>query len=138
MLVTMRTGYGLRVNGRNRLVIPGQTVTVPDGEAMELIAQGLAVLAVAAPQAEREDPGTGIYPPEDRKPAEAQETPAENEDDLQAMTVSQLKVMVADLGLDASGLKRKQDLIDLIRSAEDDTVEDGETPPTLGAEAPVV
>ena len=126
MLVKLYTGFGQRINGRNRLLLPGETVDLPDAEAGELISLGLAVRIETAPDwsgTETEDvPDPG-------------DTPT-----LEEMTVAQLKVMALDLGLDISDCRRKQDLIDRIAGEDgmEDGVEDGEEPPELGAEAPVV
>lgn len=63
---------------------------------------------------------------------------------LSAMTNAQLKKLAEDMGLDTSKCKRKADFIDLITAEEvivpetDDTENDGELPPELSAEAPVV
>lgn len=122
MLVKLYTGCGLRINGRNRLVPPGETAELPEDEARELISRGLAA-AVEAPPAWEE-------PDRDNVPA-AGGAPV-----LEEMTVAQLKVMALDLGLDISDCRRKQDLID--RISGEDGVEDGEAPPELGAEAPVL
>ncbi len=55
------------------------------------------------------------------------------------MTVAQLKAVAAGMELDISDCRRKQELIQRIREAGDaDAVEDGEAPPSLNAEAPVV
>ena len=147
MFVKLYTGYGLRVTHRGRdgkekvrtkLLMPGQVVDLPHDEAMELIGRNLAVLETAGPVADVPEAEEGNDTPTGEKPAEGQETADTEPDDLQGMTVAQLKVMAADLGLNASDCKRKQDLIDLIREADADAVEDGEAPPDLGAEAPVV
>lgn len=122
MLVKLYTGYGLRVNGRNRLLPPGETADLPKDKAEELISRGLASRIETAP----DWAGT-----ETEAAPRSGKTPA-----LEDMTVAQLKVMALDLGLDISDCRRKQDLID--RIAGEEGVEDGEAPPELGAEAPVL
>lgn len=122
MLVKLNTGYGLRLNGRNRLIRPGETADLPEDEARELISRELAE-PCSAPPAWTE--------PEQEESSAPGEAPA-----LEEMTVAQLKTMALDLGLDVSDCRRKQDLID--RIAGEDGVEDGEEPPELGAEAPVL
>lgn len=122
MFVKLHTGYGLRISGRNRLIRPGETAELPEDEARELISRELAEPCDAPP--------AWAEPEQEENPA-AGESPA-----LEDMTVAQLKAMALDLGLDVSDCRRKQDLID--RIAGEDGVEDGEEPPELGAEAPVL
>lgn len=137
MCVTLKTGYGIRENGRNRLAVPGQTVNLPDSEATELIARGLAVPAAGGPLADAECGTPGTYPSEGGKPVEAVETGHLDHDQLQSMTLAELKKLAEEMGLYAHDLRKKSDVIALI-TAKAVEVEDGDTPPDIGAEGPVV
>jgi len=46
-------GYGLKINGRNRLVLAGQTAELPDDEAARLLSLGVAVDADPVVTAEK-------------------------------------------------------------------------------------
>ncbi len=132
-------------NGRGgvRVIDRGQFCCVDDAEADRLVAIGVAVLAVATPQETQCETGTGGNAPNE----EAQQKDTASHLDvgqLSAMTNAQLKRLAEDMALDASKCRVKNDYVALISAAEvagseeSDTVEDGEQPPELGAEAPVV
>lgn len=110
--------------------------------AERLIAGGIAVeyvpSAVATALQDAEDSGEGKNLSDGEKPVEGTEGANLDPDQLQGMTVAELKRLADDMGLDASDCKKKEDYIVLI-SAEDVYAEDdGKAPPELGAEAPVV
>ena len=138
MLVTMKTGYGLREKGRNRLAVPGQTVQLPYEEAMELINRGLAVPASGGPLADEERDTPCNYHPEEGQPAEAVETDHLDTADLNSINFADLKKLAEDMGLDVSACRKKVDVIALITAVDVSAPDDGEALPTVGAEGPVV
>ena len=116
-----------------------------DGEAQRLIDMGAVVKAiewhpmpVAMPLGDdsASDPGKNLDDGETA--AEGQETAHLDPDQLQSMTLAELKKLAEDMGLDASDLRKKANVIDLITAEDVDVVDDGEAPPDLNAEAPVV
>lgn len=68
---------------------------------------------------------------------EGQETAHLDPDQLQSMTLAELKKLAEEMGLYAHDLRKKSDVIALI-TAKAVEVEDGDTPPDIGAEGPVV
>ena len=143
-------GYGLRVVSlmgvSTRLVTMGETCEVDREEAERLAFLGLAEIvgeeAVATPADGAEAPGTSGDMPYEDGAQSGDMTATLDPDQLDTLTVAQLRTLAADMGLDASGCKRKAELVKLISAAPvapgpDEAVEDGETPPALNAEAPV-
>lgn len=138
-------GYGLpRPHGGKRLILAGQTVALNDTEAERLIALGHA-----APVATEE---CADFVAEQGANTSAQKASKEpligslDPEQLATMTKANLKKLAEDMGLDTSGCNVKADYVALI-SAEgfpvdddegEDAVDDGDAPPDLGAEAPVV
>lgn len=142
-------GYGLKVPAetgiRTKLILRGEVCELPDGEAAELIAANMAVPVVATPQESADITGTGENTPAPKTPQEGVLDP----DQLKTMTVAQLKQLAEDMGLDTAACKKKAELIERITAEsviiekeeqpeEDEAEDDGEAPPELGAEAPVV
>ena len=116
-----------------------------DGEAQRLIDMGAVVEAtaghpapVATPPGDDPDPASGKNLSDGENAPEGQETARLDPDQLQSMTLAELKKLAEDMGLDASELRKKSDVIDLITAEDVYAVEDGEAPPDLNAEAPVV
>lgn len=127
----------------------GQTCEVSDAEAARLVSLGVAAMAVATLQEGQTAPEAGENTPEGDN---AQEGAVGHLDagQLSSMTNAQLKQLAEDMGLDVTKCKKKADFIELITAEEvivptdgeegeeeDDTVDDGELPPDLEAEAPV-
>ena len=127
----------------------GETCEVDDQEAARLVSIGVASVAVATAQ-------------ETQAESEASEDMSERSDtqsgvvgrldanQLLAWTNAQLEQLAEDMGLDVSKCKKKSDYIELITSEDviihsdcvdggddEDTIDDGELPPNLEAEAPV-
>lgn len=147
MTVKLLTGYGLRItyrgqNGkekvRTKLLMPGDVADLPDNEAMELIDLGKAIPEVATFHGDDPAPAPGKNLSEGEMATEGQETARLDPDQLQSMTLAELKKLAEDMGLDTSDLRKKSDVIDLITAEDVYAVEDGEAPPDLNAEAPVV
>ncbi len=133
ILIT-RGSYGMD-NGRGGVTVVhrGHTCEVEDGEASRLIDLGVATPAGDAPRS-----GPGKDPGHGGDAAEGEETAHPDLARLQSMTLAELKKLAEDMDLDASDLRKKADVIDLITAESVYAVDDGETPPDLDAEAPVV
>lgn len=58
-------------------------------------------------------------------------------DSLMTMTRANMEKLAADLGIDVSKCKNKSEIASLLAEVELDADEESETPPDLGAEAPV-
>ena len=142
-------GYGLKVPAetgiRTKLILRGEVCELPDGEAAELIVANMAAPVVATSQESADITWAGENTPAPKTPQEGVPDPEQ----LKTMTVALLKQFAEDMGLDAAACKRKAELIDMITAEhvlteegeppEDDEAEDdGEAPPDLSAEAPVV
>lgn len=131
--------YSASVQIKTRLDPPFE---VEDSEAERLIASGnveaVPLSDVATPLCDEAEPEAGKNLPEGENAAEDQAEAHLDPDQLEGLTVAQLKVMAFDMGLDISGCKKKADLVALIAAEAVDAVEDGEAPPDLGVEAPVV
>ena len=129
--------YGARIDGKHSVIDKGQTVDVHEDEAAYLVEAGVAVV-VKEPVLNESAPGTD----KDDGSVDDVVTGKLDEKDLQEMTVSQLKKLAADCGLKVGrDLRTKEKLIKALAGltvsapAEED---DGEEPPSLGAEAPVI
>ena len=146
-----------------KLIDCGQTCEVDDAEAERLIALGVAAPVVATPQEPQAETGTGENTPAPETPQEPLSGSLDPEQ-LSTMTNADLKKLAEDLGLDTAKLRVKADFVAAISAVEfpveddpdededgadddadgddededEDTVEDGEAPPDLKAEAPVV
>lgn len=124
----------------------GQTCELPDAEAARLVAFGVATMVVATLQEGQTMPKAGENTPSGNN-AQENSTGHLDAKQLSSMTNAQLKQLAEDMGLDAAKCKKKADYIELITAEEvivppdgeeyDDTVDDGELPPDLQAEAPV-
>lgn len=142
-------GYGLKVPAetgiRTKLILRGEVCELPDSEAAELIAANMAVPVVATPQ----ERGDGIRAGENTPAAKTPQEGFLDPEQLKTMTVAQLKQLAEDMGLDSTACKKKAELIERITAESviieeeeqpegNEDEEDGEAPPELGAEAPVV
>ncbi len=135
--------------GRVRLIDCGQTCEVEDAEEERLIDLRVAQEVVATPK-EREEPIKAGENTPDASDAQEGITGHLDPEELSNWTVAQLKQLAEDMELDTSKCRVKADYVALISEAEvsvpaedeadeeDDTVDDGELPPDLEAEAPVV
>lgn len=101
-------------------------------------AEGTPTGAVATPLGGELSSAPGENLSDGENAPEGQETARLDPDQLQSMTLAELKKLAEDMGLDASELRKKSDVIDLITAEDVYAVEDGEAPPDLNAEAPVV
>lgn len=131
----------------------GETCEVDDAEADRLVALGVAAVVAAAPQAAADEDEACGDTAATETPSEGDDAPLDAEQ-LSAMTNAKLEQMAKELGLDTSKCKKKADYVELIISAEaadedeeededieeedEEPVDDGEAPPDLSAEAPVV
>ena len=102
------------------------------------IAEAVVLSDVATPLCDEAEPGAGENLPYVVISSEGQEEAHLDPGQLEGMTVAQLKIMATDMGLDISGCKKKSEIIDLITAEGVEAEEDGEAPPDLSAEAPVV
>lgn len=130
-----------------KLIERGSTCKVDEAEAQRLVALGVAAIVSEAgetPVATASAPETGVAPCSDIPSAEnGAESDAEahlDAEQLQELTVAQLKVLAEEMGIAAAKLKKKDDLIAAIIAA---SVEPGEEAaegelPDLSAAAPVV
>ncbi len=131
--------------GSVKLIDCGQTCEVEDAEAERLIALRVAQEVVATPQEHEELIEAGENTP-DASDAQEGITVSLDPEELSTWTVASLKRLAADMGLDTSKCRVKADYVELISAEEfpvdpeddDDAVDDGELPPDLEAEAPVV
>ena len=118
-----------------------------------LVSRGVAEYA-------QDGPADGVATPQDREyaPGAGKDAPAGEDaqdgvtgrldaEQLAAMTNAQLQALAGDMGLDASKCRKKADYIKLITAEEiivpfggegDDPVDDGDLPPVLNAEEPVI
>lgn len=125
---------------------------VPEAEAQRLYALGVArpaqempAPAVATPSADEDADGVGVNPPENENGTEGAEAARLDPEQLQTLTNAKLRELAEEMGIDTAKLKNKAQLIAAITDipledaiSEDDGVDDGEAPPEIGAEAPVV
>lgn len=102
------------------------------------IAEEVALPDAAGPLWGDAEPEAGENLPDGETPSEGQEEAHLDPGQLEGMTVAQLKILATDMGLDISGCKKKSEIIDLINAEGVEAEEDGEAPPDLSAEAPVV
>lgn len=115
MFVTIVSGgYGLRNGARTKLISRGQTIELPEHDAKELIALGVAAYA----------PGKWV-PSTDDAPVYGHL----DYDQLMTMKLDKLKKLAGEMGLDTKGMKSKADFANAISGVE---VEAGED---LGEEA---
>lgn len=118
----------------------------PSEVEKRLVALGVAVFctdspgeAVATPAESGDAPDAGENPPEDESGAEGAETARLGPGQLQALTNAKLRELAEDMGIDAGKLKTKAQLIEAIAAVDVVPGEpDGEAPPELAPEAPVL
>lgn len=102
--------------------------------AQESGAEGVATLPAGA-----DDTGTGENPPQSENAAEGAESAHLDPGQLSELTNAKLRELAEDMGIDTAPLKTKAQLIEAITAEEViPGEEDGEAPPSLDAEAPVV
>lgn len=152
--------YGHRPAGTHRIrpIMAGDTVYVPDTEADRLVCIGVAEMipqaaepaceGVATPQEGQAEGEHGIGKDAETLFGEAQAEGGTastlDPEQLKALTNAKLRELAEAMGISTARLKNKAELIDAITSVqvipgpEEESVEDGEQPPTLCAEAPVV
>lgn len=139
--------YGMNVNGRIKAIRSGQICEVSKEEAARLVGLGVAVYVKEPVLMAETPPGddavneTGDTPEAEENDATDDLIPAHlDEDDLREMPFDQLKKLAADCGLQVGKLKSRENIVKALAeqecfvSAEDD----GEEPPAMDAEAPVV
>lgn len=102
------------------------------------IAEAVALSDVATPLWDEAEPEAGENLPDCEMLAEGQEEGHMDRNQLEAMSIGQLKTLAFDMGVNVSGCKRKSDVIDRIVSEAVVVEDDDEALPDLGAEAPVV
>lgn len=139
------------ISGSTR--IGKRTYTPADGffEAAPEVEQRLVLLGVAEYDAETVSepvatdaaPASGDTPcvdmPSEENGAERDTEAHLDAEQLQALTVAQLKAMAEEMGIATAKLKKKDDLIAAIIAVPVEPGEaDGDMLPTLGAEGPVV
>jgi len=154
-------GYGYKAGNLHKLAMRGDVVDIPDDEAKLLIESGNADLAadVRLPQAAGGVPVTasaaaGVNTPVETNAATGQESGEGAHlapERLQAMTNAELKKLAESMGIDTTKLRTKAQLVAAIanvpledaiceptENGDEDDISDGELPPDLRAEAPIV
>lgn len=147
--------YGYRPEG-SKHPIPidrGGTCEVSEEEAQRLFALRVARPAVETPSPAVATPPTGedgggasVDPSSDGKDAEDAESACLDPEQLKTLTNAKLAELAKEMGIDTAKLKTKAQLIAAITDVpledaiaeNDDGVDDGEVPPVLTPEAPVV
>lgn len=147
--------YGYRPEG-SRHPIPidrGGICEVTEEEAQRLFALNVArpaaempAPAVATPPAGDDGGRAGADPYNDGEGAEGAESARLDPEQLKTLTNAKLTELARDMGIDTTKLKTKAQLIAAITDVpledaiteDDDGVDDGEAPPVLTPEAPVV
>ena len=138
--------YGMNVNGYVKVVRKQQTCTVPEKEAARLVSLGVAEY-VKEPVLMAETPPVGDAVYETGDTPEAEEDDATglipghlDTEDLKKMPFDQLKKLAADCGLQVGKLKSRENIVNALAEMESyvSAEEDGEEPPAMEAEAPVV
>lgn len=152
--------YGHRPEGTHRIrpVMAGDTVSVPDAEAQRLVSIGVAEIIPQAAEPAREgvatlqegpaegEPSIGMGPEMRCGEANAEGGTASTSDleQLKVLTNAKLRELAEVMGIPTAKLKNKTELIQAITAAqaipgpEDESVEDGDQPPELCAEVPVL
>ena len=138
-------------DGEFKVVRRGQTATIAEDEAAELVGLGVAVYTkepVLVNKTPKNDVAedADIVPEEKSEPAESAPeglgTPDGIEshldaEDLQEMTYANLKKLATDMGLPVNKLRSKQALIDALVQEPVYVDPDDEAPPDIEAEGPV-
>jgi len=161
MKIIVKTGgYGYKTDSAIRLAVRGETVDVPEEEALRLIAAGDAAPAEDLPptRAEAGTPASPAVEACDNMPVEDEPTQAQQADESGSISASMKAAALRDLmkqnGLPykvgmtkaemASALnahlaaKEGELLPDPDVEADEDAIEDGEMPPVLDVEVPTV
>lgn len=132
--------YGFHTGISVKPIYRGEKVQVPDSEAERLLKIGAAEIV-------SDDATPIVSSPEQAKAAAAGITSPDDNGtrhfelaQLMNMTLANLKKMADDMGVCTSSLKTKADYARAIAGAETEAeiAADGEEPPQLSAEAPVV
>ena len=130
-----------------KLIERGGTCEVDEAEAKRLVALGVAAIvrevdeaSVASASTGRNDAAPCVDMPNKENGAESDAEAHLDTEQLQEMTVAQLKELAAELGIETAKLRKKDDLIAAIVAVP---VESGEEAgegdlPDLSAAAPVV
>lgn len=147
--------YGYRPDG-SKHPIPidrGGICEVSEEEAQRLFALCVArpaaetpAPAVATPPAGEDGGGAGADPSNGDEGAEGAESAHLDPEQLKTLTNAKLAELAKEMGIDTAKLKTKAQLIAAITDVpledaiaeDDDGVDDGEAPPVLTPEAPVV
>lgn len=147
--------YGYRPDG-SKHPIPidrGGICEVSEEEAQRLFALRVArpaeetpSPAVATPPAGEDGGGAGADPSNSGEGAEGAESAHLDPEQLKTLTNAKLTELAKEMGIDTAKLKTKAQLIAAITDVpledaiaeDDDGVDDGEAPPVLTPEAPVV
>ena len=162
------SGFYGASNGKGGVkVVPcGGTCQVDDREAERLVVLGVAAVVVATPDNGVSTTEPSANPTElknvsegegDNNPNDSVQTGLPipdgavivdghfTKESLLQMTKPNMEKLAADLGVDVTKCKNKSDIADLLVAVEldeveiaDDEVDDGELPPELEAEVPVV
>lgn len=156
MRVIIKSGaYGQRIGKRLHIVYRGQSCDVSPEEAERLVsidaaeyADEVAETAVATPAEDADEADLSENAPEVENGAEDEETPYLDAEQLKKLTNAKLRELANDMGIDCEELRTKAQLIAAICNVPlesciedteaDDETDDGEQPPELSAEAPVV
>lgn len=135
-------GYGCPTKTGVHTVAHGERCEISDAEAARLIGLGVAKCAFSAPTAPETAPADVPATAEgnDTPAAEASQNGSEaahlDPDQLQSMTVAELKKLAADMGIETKQLKTKDELVEAI-CAEDVVPGDESTEaPELSAAMP--
>lgn len=138
-------------DGEFKVVRRGQTATIAEDEAAELVGLGVAVYTkepVLVDKTPKNDVAedADIVPEEKSEPAESAPEELKTPDgieshldaeDLQEMTYANLKKLATDMGLPVNKLRSKQALIDALVQEPVYVDPDDEAPPDIEAEGPV-
>lgn len=125
-------GYRPKEAKRPQPAPAGSVVEVPDGEAVRLAAIGVGAI-VEDQSGEAAAAGAGMDTHSQEEPAEGGETGCLDPARLEGLTVSQLRELAGDMGIDTGKLRTKPELLRAIAAAGDSVEDDGEAPPELGA-----
>ena len=140
--------YGYRPDG-SKHPIPidrGGICEVSEEEAQRLFALCVARPAEETPPAGEDGSGAGADPSNSGEGAEGTESAHLDPEQLKTLTNAKLTELAKEMGIDTAKLKTKAQLIAAITDVpledaiaeDDDGVDDGEAPPVLTPEAPVV
>lgn len=143
-------GYMTPANGALSLPVEEEARLVRRGVARYVTVPVVGQAGdVATPTGGEDKDGADKTPPEVETPAEGVEAPNGNgvghldEEQLKTMSLDDLKALAKELGVKTTGLRSiaayaKAIAAVEVEPGEEIAAEDGETPPDLGVEAPVV